>query len=1618
MWGLVQGSEHRILYAQQWPTGIERTGNASGLYTLLQSQQRILLDPTAIPAYVVSASILTLLVQLALQSKTSNESSVILTGHEGTETSNASEIDGIRSTVAQRIKQLGGNTIFAFKVFRLLLSVILLALSIITLRLADHGPSPESIESSMWFQNGVCAAFGYASLLALVSVTANPSHGRLLIQHGNLVLFVMWALYLYRDVWPLATYVLSPADIQEGPLLWAKLSMLTLAAVVIPLCVPREYVPLNPKEPLSIPSQEQTASILSMMLYTWLDNTIITANRIAHLSTDQLPVLADYDMAKNLVHRSFPYMDPFQLRRRRHMFWGIVRVFQTDFSVMGLMLFLRTIADFGYPIGINLVLSYVEIHGKDSVVRPWVWISFLFIGPCISTICFQWYIFISTRNVARITAIITQLVFDHALRARVKADVNEASIGTGISTAVATPDNVSETEPGSSEIPQEHSGGSSEEGEEGSAATLSVDTSSMKGKQKKKASLEDSGSTKPEPTATATSDEKGRDMVGKITNLISTDLNNITEGRDFLFFIIEVPWKIGLCIYLLYSLLGWSAFVGMAVIVMAIPLQAFFASKIQGYQKEKMKKTDTRVQAVTDVLGVMRMIKLFGWEPQVEEQLAQKRNDELKYQLKFKLFNFFNNYMTHIVPILTIVVVFVAYTALMHQELTAALVFSSIALLDMLRRALVGSFRTLPQIIAGKVSLDRVNNFLYETELLDAFSDGADAAPVNSLFREDDEDVIGIRNASFTWANSNDGTLTPGPRRRNFVLHIDDELTFKRGHINLIIGPTGSGKTSVLMALLGEMHYIPSGPDSYVLLPRAGGIAYAAQESWVLSETIRDNILFGAPFDEERYNKVIEQCGLQRDLSLFDAGDKTQVGEKGLTLSGGQKARITLARAVYSSAEVLLLDDVLAALDVHTAKWIVEKCFKGDLIRGRTVILVTHNVALASPISEFAVSLGLDGRIHSQGSLSKALEEDQELSAKFVEELKVEEEIIDEHTDAKAQQSDGKLFVSEEIAQGHVGWPAISMFVNTVGGRFPAIFWFVTIGMLFVDEVCEVLQPWFLGVWARQYEDHPSSEVSITYYMSSYSLLVLANVAAYSISYVVFLYGTLRAARIIHKRLMNSVLGATLRWLDVTPTSRIVSRCTEDVNTVDGTFSDYTLYLMSITAALIMRLVAVLVMSPIFTVPSVVLAMIGGWCGQLYVKAQLSVKREMGVAHAPVLENFGSAISGLTSIRAYGAQDLFRKQGYHRMDTYIRSKRTLSNLHRWVSTRIEILGAVFSTCLATYLVYATSFDASDLGYTLNMAVEFSTLILWWTLMGNQTEISANSLERIHQYTVVEHEPKATDAGAPPAYWPTSGSLKVEGLAARYSSNGPRVLQDISFDINSGEHIGIVGRTGSGKSSLTLALLRCIITEGKVYYDGVPTDSINLDALRSNITIIPQMPELLSGSLRQNLDPFEEHDDAELNDALRAAGLFSVQSETDEGRITLDSEISSAGGNLSVGQRQILALARAIVRRSKLLILDEATSAIDYETDTVIQMSLRKELGKDVTLLTIAHRLQTIMDADRIMVLDAGRVVEFDTPRELLKKDMGMFRALVDGSGDKDKLYALVRGGSASTSWPP
>ncbi|KAJ7818819.1 hypothetical protein B0H13DRAFT_2242056 [Mycena leptocephala] len=1327
---------------------------------------------------------------------------------------------------------IGKGVILCFRVARLFGCLGLTAVSFLPFVHGHEGSRRETLTH----EGLLSAPYLYASVLAFLSVS--PKHTRhRLIRHANCVLFLTFCVYFYRDLFPLVTFTGIPADLSEGLRLWVKIVLLFITAVVIPLCTPRQYIPVDPLNPMAVPNPEQTASIFSFAFYFFLDRIVFLAYRESQLPEDDLYPLCDTDASAYLTARSFKYLDRFSGRK-----------------------------------------------GDD--VRPWVWIAMLFLGPVVGTAV------ISTRSLVRTEAIITQLVFAHR------------QVG-GLSSWV-------ETNHSQFADPDEGNGKSSSLSEDNSmtlqARTLS--TKSVEGEQPPKHAK-----------------EKGKklqaSLIGKINNLVTVDLKAIVDSREFLVLVVFIPLQLIMGIFYLYVLLGWSVWVGVASIILLAPVPGYMATLVQSVQRERLKRTDDRIQSVSEAVNVLRMVKtkMFGWEEKMKARIRDKRDSELIWIRKRRAITL-ANYLVKCVYRLP-------KTLVMRQPLNASKVFSSMTVFDLLSSKIT---MRLTDTMTGKVSLDRVNEFLKQTELLDGF----DEKPALILFTANatPDERIGFRNATFSWSKESDGSLTRS--QRQFLLKIDGEVLFERGRINLVIGPTAS--------------------DSWFNLPSGSGVAYAAQESWVLNETIRSNIIFDTPFDEERYKKVLYQCALEPDLALFQAGDQTEIGEKGLTLSGGQKARITLARAVYSKASLLLLDDVLAALEK------------------------THNVALVRPIADFVITLGSDGRVRSQGTMAEITK-----SGSSIVQIHDDQQVLNtrqEHSTggAIAKPADGKLVVAEEIQIGHVGSSALKMYLFAMGGKYPLVFFAFFFGGLVFSETAIILKTWMLGYWAKQYDQHPVDEVDVVFFLSVFVAIVFISTATLSAVFFYIVFGQLRASKVIHENLINSVLSAPLRWLDTTPTSRILARVTNDVKAVDDSLGVQFYALSSVIISMMVKICAVLIYAPICFFPGAFVGAMGAWVGQIYIASQLPVKRLMSNTRAPVLAHFGAAITGLgtklpsslgdLSIRAFGAQSKFTTESLARIDRYTRAARNFYNLNRWVSIRVDILGALFSAGLATYLVYIKPSSAGDTGFLINMAIAFT------------------------RYIDIEHEKPATDGGKPPAYWPASGDLRVEHLSARYSKDGPQVLHNISFHIKSGERVGIVGRTGSGKSSLTLSLLRCLPTEGSVIYDGLETSALNLDALRSSITIIPQVPELLSGSLRSNLDPFGQYDDVELNDALRAAGLFALQDETDEGQITLDSAISVGGSNLSVGQRQIFALARAIVRKSKILILDE-----DYNTDTIIQNSLRQELRGDVSCIIVAHRLQTIMDADKI--------VEFDSPKELLKIKDGKLRALVEESSDREDLYAMA-----------
>ncbi|KAF8309572.1 P-loop containing nucleoside triphosphate hydrolase protein [Clavulina sp. PMI_390] len=1475
-----------------------------------------------------------------------------------------------------------GVTLFLLRALRLGSCIVLLFLNIIsTVNSTGVSGTTEPYYRAITLAETIF--FVYAAALSFGTLAFRVQERHVAVRHVIVLFLAEFGVYFYRDIYPLCTYTKEPMDITEGKLLWVRLGLLALVSLVIPFVAPREYNPIDPENP-NEPNPEQLASTASLISFSFMSSLIATSSKNPHIPFDLLPTLGDRDRAAYLNEFSRDYVRPSVAKRRGSFRWRLLTMWWRRFAVMFGWTFSRAVWAFLVPMSLNQILRIIETKGKGATLRPWVWIIVFFIAPVLSTVSFQMHIYNSAHLVVQMESILTQAIFEHALRIRMKT-------------------------------------------------TPSDDSKAVKGAKGGKAN----------------------NLEGKINNLISSDVGYIAQSWEVISTVFSLPFQATFSIGFLYTLLGWSALVGLAILLLGMYVPGKIAQRIHAVQVLQSKATDARVQTVTETLGVIRLIKMFGYESKIQAEISEKRKAEVdlvkrRYYIRTvnEVYNQLSSrpFATTCSPHITsVLVTFFTYTYVMGKPLTASTVFSSIAVFETLRNELNRFNEWVPSFIAATVSMDRLDDFLYNTEVLDRFVEDDRDNLEGFLPPVADPEVLGFHNATFAWDSSSDfadsstSVALPGTPStssssnwRNFRLQIPGDLQFKQGVLNLILGPTGSGKTSMLLALLGEMHAIHTGPDSWYNLPRKNGVAYASQSPWILNRTIKDNILFGEEYDAARYQAEHPQYFLNARLSPIWHFSRLEIRPKYDSLSASYDDILT-PHATFLvggreradlEAQVVLLDDILSALDVHTARSVAENCLAGEVLRGRTVILVTHNVALTAKFARFFVTIAADGSISGSDSFAGALknpdvqEELEEDKLAIQKANQVIDDSLSPSTKPEAPKANGKLVVAEEVKVGRVTGRAVLLFLSSMGNP---VFWITWWGLNLVNETFLVFLSWWLGQWALAYEqaDDPS-EVSVPHYMTRYVLLILVCLGIYVCLWANMIFGVTRAATRIHNRLVHSILGTTLRFLDTTPVGRIVSRFTQDIQTVDTTLSAHVRNISALTSAIILKLGTVVFFSPIYIFPGMALAGVAFIIGRVYMKAQLSVKRERSNRRSPVFSTFGTAISGLTSIRAYSAETAFQKELLELVDAYTRASRAFFNLNRWMGVRIDFLGAIFTTSLVIHLVYfSTSTNASIAGLQLSQAVVFSSILLWWVRFMNEAEISAISLERIQQYLDIEHEAPPSAGGVPPAAWPTSGDIVVKDLSARYSTDGPEVLHKLSFTIKSGEKIGVVGRTGSGKSSLTLSLLRLIPTDGNVLYDGRNTRSVNLEELRKSVTIIPQQPELLSGTIRQNLDPFGAHDDAALNDALRSAGLFSLQAELPEDqRITLDSKVGSGGGNFSVGQRQIIALARALVRRSKLLILDEATASLDHATDNLVQETLKTEFS-DVTLITVAHRLETVMNADKIMVLDAGNIAQYDSPRNLLAADGGSFKSLVDGSGDRERLYELVNlGASPSLTLKP
>ncbi|GAA5957081.1 hypothetical protein JCM21900_000787 [Sporobolomyces salmonicolor] len=1173
-----------------------------------------------------------------------------------------------------------------------------------------------------------------------------------------------------------------------------------------------------------------------------------------------------------------------------------------------------------------------------------------------------------------------------------------------------------------------------------------------------------------------------------ILALFSIDVDRVADFSVWCFSLLDAPMEIAIGTVFLYSLLGYASLIGISVAVFFLPLNHITSKLFADTQDRLMSARDRRVSLMNEVLGSIRMLKYAAIEKPFEQRILKSRDAELTQLRRNFFLEVSFQAIWSISPILCVLVSFWAYTspALMGKTLTPSTAFASLAVWNELRFAL----NIIPDIVVNGlqciVSLRRIERYLGEPEV--------DLVPSLPSNEEAEEPPIAFRKATVTWPQvdleKKDEAETPNSTGMKAFELQEVEVEFPKGEMSLICGRLGSGKTLMLLSLLGEVDVVsgtvscPRSSPSAIALPSLdwdahltpsnwiarNQTAFVPQQAWLQNASVRDNILFGLPYRKERYEEVLEACSLVGDLAILEDGDETEIGEKGINLSGGQKARVSLARAVYSRASLVLLDDVLSAVDAHTSAHIYEKCLKGPLLKGRTVLLVSHQVQLVAPGAAYVVGLE-NGRVSFAGSseeflnssgfkdidgddkddkadlppppptgsksppaprnkslaavisLSTPASSTDVSSASEAEESSDDEEesntarerpingSAESDKELKTAKKARKLIEDEGRAVGRVSGAVWKLYLGAMGGIF---FWMAFVFVFGGAKLADVAQTYWLGFWSRESSGGSASH-SINYYLGVYAVLSILAVLIQTLQWFVLYTGTLRSSETLHRMLLHAILRAPLRFFDTQALGRIQNRFAKDLEGIDSSLPDNFGRSLMYFLGVLTTLAVIASAAPAFLIGFALLSIAYYHHARLFSHSAREFRRLDSISKSPLFSIYGEAVAGVAIIRSYGASARFMALMLEKVSTSVTFYWYTWGVNRWLSMRFSLLSACVVSLTGYVLITAgNKVDAALAGFTLTFSLNISNDLLFLVRRYTQLELSMVAVERIREYSLIKQEAPEIVEPRPPAWWP-QGEIEVSKLNIRYAPELPSVLHDISFSVKAGEKVGIVGATGCGKSTLASSFFRFVEAHsGSIKIDGIDISKVGLFDLRSRLTIVPQDPVILSGTLRSTLDIFGEHEDAEIYEALRRVHLIKESERPDAQEAganrsvfwNLDAEVAEGGSNFSTGQRQLLCMARALLRSSRVLVLDEATASTDYTTDELITQTIRTEFAES-TLLVIAHRLRTIIDFDRILVLDKGHLIENGSPSDLIKDTTSRFHSLCR-SGGKNEFRLLCR----------
>lgn len=1130
---------------------------------------------------------------------------------------------------------------------------------------------------------------------------------------------------------------------------------------------------------------------------------------------------------------------------------------------------------------------------------------------------------------------------------------------------------------------------------------------------------------------------------GDIVNLMAVDVQRLQDLVQNLQIIWSGPFQIILCLYSLHGLLGNSMWAGVAIMIIMIPLNALIARYQKKLQKTQMKFKDERSRLISEILNNIKSLKLYGWEHPYLQKLNHVRNDkELANLRHMGLFNSASMFSWNLAPFLVSCSTFGLFVLTnKHRGLTTDIVFPALSLFNLLSFPLAVVPMVITNIIEAQVAVSRLTKFLTGSEL--------QSNAVVQLPRVDKigDVAVSVKNGTFLWSKQK------GEESYKVALS-NINLELKKGHLDCIVGRVGSGKSSVLQAILGDLYKL----DGEVKIH--GKVAYASQVPWIINGSVRENILFGHKYDPEFYNHVVKACALSVDLKILPKGDKTEVGEKGISLSGGQKARLSLARAVYARADVYLFDDPLSAVDEHVGRHLIDHVLgPNGLLKSKCKILATNAIHVLSVADN--VHMVKDGKIVEQGSYLEIMAQDKSQlrqliidfgkgkkssstvassSANSAKGEKLEVEEPKDNVDYAQLESELDLEVSslrraselplisdeerllleqeedeedddvkarkEHIEQGEVKWDVYKAYAKACGPVNVAVFFCATILSMSINVSSNIwLKHWSEVNTKYGFNPHVGKYLGIYFLLGmGYSFCALLQMC------FMWIYCTIRGSTTMHNGMAKSVLRAPMSFFETTPIGRILNRFSNDIYKIDEVLGRCFANFFSNTAKVLFTILVICFSTWQFIIIVVPLGVLYIYYQQYYLKTSRELRRLDSVSRSPIFANFQESLNGVSTIRAYGQVERFKFLNQGRVDKNMRAYHPAVNANRWLAVRLESLGSIIILASSGLAILSLKTGAITAGW-VGLSVSYSLLITqslnWIVRMTVEVETNIVSVERVLEYSRLTPEaPEEVADHKPPASWPANGEVVFKDYSTKYRPELDLVLKNINLTVKPQEKIGIVGRTGAGKSSLTLALFRIIeATNGHIDIDKINTSELGLADLRHKLSIIPQDAQVFEGTIRSNLDPTGCYTDESMWKALELSHLkdhvlrmFDERDPDDELIVTgLDVRMSEGGSNLSVGQRQLMCLARALLIPSHILVLDEATAAVDVETDTVLQATIRTEF-KDRTILTIAHRLNTILDSDRIIVLEHGEVAEFDTPENLLKNKDSLYYALYKEGG--------------------